>query len=1453
MKLKRILAGVLTAAMVVTSVPAAGLGGIVVQAEDTQKTLTINGKTYVLTETTASLTAATDAGEDGDNVAANALNSEDTKWHSAYNGDVQPISESEMRNNCIYLKLSGANSIAKLNYISRVNLGQALGGSSGNGNGSIVKARVYVSSSDAADKDGIIKDQDSWTLAADEEDWNAEYSSSVNTKEVVFDQKQENVKWVIIEVLDILHGGGNWTVGGKEIQLYDTADATEAISGLTAYADADPSDATNQYTKLVDGDVTTDFESAWDDNATRIYSEPVGLVANNNYFITLDEAKALGSLTYVSKQTNGAVKNMNVYVSNAELAEGQTVKDIEDWTLVHDGSEDNWANHSADSDNAHAADFTSVQTAKYVCIEVKHTYGTTADKFISAKQFILYEAEAVDQDIASVSLTVDAPAYNAVPATAVTVPDGAAYTAEAPVWTPAADKFAAGTEYTVSVKVAAKEGETFAETVAATVNGAEATVAANDDGTKTVSYKFAVVADPTSAHADLAAELAKGGVPVTNENADGTKIYTSASWSAYETAYNEAKALAALTDLTGKTPEEFNSAKEKFLDAKSKLQELGDVQKIEETPDVTVVAPEAGEAPADAALTVQGSLNTGVKVEYENMAIDEEGGISGRITAPNQYEENAVFKETSKFLFHFKLKTDKTSEKQSIVGVMNEQWGLQINGNTMYMFGHLSGGWYQTDYTIPDDDWYGQWHDIIAIHDGDLFYLYVDGTASTENPSYQGRHGSLVDYSTGSNPSVFTIGYNAGYEEGQLINGQDFTGKLRDLYMYRGDQVPEYTIEEGASAEDIQTMFAEKLQDKTPSFQMTGLPPKEQSGYTVESTTWTPDDETFSRYTDYKVEVVLKADEGKTFKSDATAVLRTEAGEITEGVTVTPNGDKMTISYTFAGEEHPRVTLRNYLASDAVKVGTEENGQIVNKGEDGARKYTAASWNTFVEAYNAATTAAADETLEPEVYTARKTALETAISGLALAANTCECTLSDITGFDGDSFELGAGETQKVTLGTGRYETSNACLKHPNETADVSYALVGSPAGATLSGNELTLTADATSVQVRVTVAFGDQTKTATATFTVTKKKASEEQKAALSSAAKDVEDNYVANADKYTEESWAEVQKALDTANALINNANATEEDVNNAKAAIAEALGKLEIKDKKALEDLMNEIAALNVADYTAASWNAMKAVYDEALKLDPNTATIADYSKAYSDLTAAKAALVTLADELAAAKADVNKALASAKAIIDKGQADYTAASWNTFKSAYDVAAAGAANNASTAAQLKAFLEALTKAQAALVKDTAPVVKDGEQVNLKSGRYEVISAAKKTAKLVKAKNNKKASISVPANITINGVKYKVVQVGPKAFKGFKNLKKITLSQNITTVGKQAFSGCKKLSSVVVKGTALKKFGAGAFKGTSKKMTVTFKAKKVTAKKRAALLKKMKKAGMSKSAKLK
>ena len=725
------------------------------------------------------------------------------------------------------------------------------------------------------------------------------------------------------------------------------------------------------------------------------------------------------------------------------------------------------------------------------------------------------------------------------------------------------------------------------------------------------------------------------------------------------------------------------------------------------SPDVTVTAPAEGQAPAGAVLN--STVVSSSELTSQDVVISSDGGINGKLTA----KDNTVLniKGNTKLLMHFEMKTGKVDKIESIMGKMNSQYGVQMasidsSGNaitpSLIFYARFEDKnnkeqWAQVTYTIPGDSWYNTWHDVTAYYDGNELNLYVDGTEATEKRDVTGALREDAD-------STFTIGYNKNPLPADQADPkgtkQKFMGELRNVGLYVGDNVPNVTWA-GKTPTEIKAALANNTSDFTLKTSA------QESDCKVKSTTWEPNDSKFGRYGDYKVTVVLEAGTGNSFKS-TDATLRTAQG-VLSGARATLNSSKteMTITYTFEGEENPKAALQEYMNSAAVKaIGTE------NKDAAGVRKYTKDTWNTYAEAYNNAVAVLEKaEEQQAEVYTGAKRTLEDAVNGLLSASDHCECVLSEITGFEGSTFELYESEEMKVELGSGTFTYSDDCVMHAGSKPQASYELIDNPEGAVLEGNVLKLTADASSVQVRLTVTMGEQTKTATATYTVKKKDANEL----------------------------------------------------------------------RKDLVTLMNEIAGLNVADYTADSWNAMKTVYDEARKISSSTASAADYVKVYKALTAAKNALVK------------NSSAAPAK----------------------------------------------------------PVA--GQKVDTSDGRYEVISAEKKTVRLVKAKAKKSAKMGVAGSISINGVKYTVTEVGAKAFKGIKTLKQITLSKSIQTIGKQAFSGCKKLSKVVVKSTVLKNIKSGAFKGTSKKMTVTFKSKKVKAKTRKALLKKMQKAGMSKSAKLK
>ena len=107
----------------------------------------------------------------------------------------------------------------------------------------------------------------------------------------------------------------------------------------------------------------------------------------------------------------------------------------------------------------------------------------------------------------------------------------------------------------------------------------------------------------------------------------------------------------------------------------------------------------------------------------------------------------------------------------------------------------------------------------------------------------------------------------------------------------------------------------------------------------------------------------------------------------------------------------------------------------------------------------------------------------------------------------------------------------------------------------------------------------------------------------------------------------------------------------------------------------------------------------------------------------------------------------------------------------------------------------------------------------------------------------------VSIPATITVKGVKYKVTAVSKNAFKNNKKVKQVTIDKNVKNIGKNAFYGCKNLKKVIIKTTKLTKktVGKNAFKGIHKKATIKVPKKKLNAYKKL-----LKNAGISKSVKV-
>ena len=101
------------------------------------------------------------------------------------------------------------------------------------------------------------------------------------------------------------------------------------------------------------------------------------------------------------------------------------------------------------------------------------------------------------------------------------------------------------------------------------------------------------------------------------------------------------------------------------------------------------------------------------------------------------------------------------------------------------------------------------------------------------------------------------------------------------------------------------------------------------------------------------------------------------------------------------------------------------------------------------------------------------------------------------------------------------------------------------------------------------------------------------------------------------------------------------------------------------------------------------------------------------------------------------------------------------------------------------------------------SVPTIKDGQKAKVSAGTVKVLSAEKKTAAFIKAKN--KGSVTVPATVTINGYKLKVTQIDAKAFTG-KKIRLVTIGKYVKVIKKNAFKG-SKATKLIVKTKLLKK----------------------------------------------
>jgi hypothetical protein len=132
----------------------------------------------------------------------------------------------------------------------------------------------------------------------------------------------------------------------------------------------------------------------------------------------------------------------------------------------------------------------------------------------------------------------------------------------------------------------------------------------------------------------------------------------------------------------------------------------------------------------------------------------------------------------------------------------------------------------------------------------------------------------------------------------------------------------------------------------------------------------------------------------------------------------------------------------------------------------------------------------------------------------------------------------------------------------------------------------------------------------------------------------------------------------------------------------------------------------------------------------------------------------------------------------------------------------------------------------------KDTKKPASVGTELTKGKATYKVTSANVQSPKVEYAASTdaEATTITIPATITVNGVKYKVTSLADEAFKDNAVITTVTLGSNVTSIGSKAFAHCKKLSKITIKSKKLSTVGSKAFYDVKKDATVYAYRSKLT-----------------------
>lgn len=381
-------------------------------------------------------------------------------------------------------------------------------------------------------------------------------------------------------------------------------------------------------------------------------------------------------------------------------------------------------------------------------------------------------------------------------------------------------------------------------------------------------------------------------------------------------------------------------------------------------PNISATAPVAGES-TDDAVTLDHSTTAQVfkdtaenpaTLTSENVAVtkdaDNDGNdiqaFSGQITAANDGENNSKLSVTgdTPMVMKFRMKTDAVDSSDTyLMGKMDNQYGIQINSSKIAFYScNSDNSWPEVNFAVPDDFW-GKWHEVVAVYTGSSMKLFVDGK---EGSVTSGRP-SAAKWSSFDN-STFTMRYNVAKQNSDGSYKGVYNGKFADVAFYSGGDAI-------ASDASYDTVMA-SLENRTQILNIDAEAANENAApnYTV-ATAWTDSKgdavTTFEEDKAYTLTATLTAKAGYKFTEESKpATIKVGETDVNVDAEVSENGKTMVLTHTFSvPAETTKPSDKEYgklegLTGKADSVETKSEDGAINNALDGnVNTYWHTNWS----------------------------------------------------------------------------------------------------------------------------------------------------------------------------------------------------------------------------------------------------------------------------------------------------------------------------------------------------------------------------------------------------------------------------------------------------------------------------------------------------------------------------